>query len=320
MKMIGDEFIQKSRHYSFSYALYSTAWWLGWYITPLHRMCMWGFKHKDTYVKNYLYQKLGEVISSYRVDAGDTKERISEDEYPIWVFWYQGFQFAPPLVRACLENLKRRNAYVNVVDKDNLDDYVAIPSYIKDKVAKGIITFTHYSDIIRVSLLAQYGGIWIDSTCFVAQEIPSSVKQLPLYSSKTINRKPLPLWSNSRWCGWGIGSAYKAYPLFCFLKEMLYRYWEKENMLIDYLLVDALIEIGFETNQDVHRDMDALPENNLQRNRLWMFMNSPFDEGEYKKMTSDTWLFKLSYKTALTEKTSSGEDTYYHKLLKLALD
>lgn len=321
LKMISGEFIMKSAHYSFSYAIYSTAWWLGWYIPSLRSLCMWGFKHKDKWIKSYIYANFGEIIKTYREDKGDRKLRLSEAEYPIWVFWYQGFEYAPPLVKACIENLKRKNVHVNIIDKGNLGNFVQIPSYIDEKVREGVISLTHYSDIVRVSLLAEYGGIWIDSTCFVSREVPSEVKNMAFYSSKTINERPLPLWSNSRWCSWSMGSTYKAYPLFVFLKEMLYHYWaEEDSLIIDYLFLDALIEIGFKENPEIYEDMNSLPENNLQRNVLWGLMNCRFDENEYRKLTSDTWLFKLSYKTSLKEETENGRYTYYKKLLNQELN
>ena len=319
-KMIISDFVLKSYHFSFSYGIFSTAWWLGWYMPPLKRLCIWGFKHKDKYVKSYIYDRFCKIIKDCQTDKGEKAIRLLEDEYPIWVFWYQGFELAPPLVQACLENLRRKNRNVNIVDKNNIEQYITLPLYIKEKVDKGYITYTHYSDIIRVSLLAQYGGIWIDSTCFVTKEIPSKIKQLAFFSSKTLNKSPLPLWSNSRWCGWGMGSSYKAYPLFIFLKNILYQYWSKENSLIDYLLLDALIEIAYNENEIIHTDMNLLPENNLSRNRLWGLMSLPYNQDEYQNLISDTWLFKLSYKTKLRETTSSGQPTYYRKLLNLELN
>ena len=318
--MIANEFVHKARYFSFSYGIYSTAWWLGWYVHPLKRLCMWGFKHKDKYVKNYLFQNYTGPIDLYRKNLGVDMVSVSLDEYPIWVFWFQGFEFAPPLVQACFENLKRKNKNVIAIDKNNLDTYLQLPSYIKQKVVEGKITFTHYSDIIRVSLLAEYGGMWIDATCFTSTEMPKSAKERAFYSSKTVNQNPLPLWSNSRWCGWGQGTCYKHYPLFVFLKDILYTYWKQENLLIDYLLLDAVMEIGIEENQRVHEDMDSLPTNNLQRNNLWLLMNQTFSMDKYKELTNDTWLYKLSYKTQLQEMTESGEETFYKKILNQDLN
>ena len=39
------------------------------------------------------------------------------------------------------------------------------------KKDKGIITRTNYSDLLRLSLLAKHGGMWMDSTFFVTEPI-----------------------------------------------------------------------------------------------------------------------------------------------------
>lgn len=322
--MILREMLVKAHIYSIDYAIYSTAWWIGWYISshiPIFKnLCMWGFIHKDKFIKKYLQTKYYSIISEYKNNTGIQEVYIKSENYPIWVFWYQGITYAPQMVKACFINLKRKNSNIHQIDKNNIESYINIPIYIKEKVDKGIISLTHYSDIIRVSLLAKYGGIWIDSTCFTSKEMPKEYKNMPFYSSKTITNHSLPLWSNSRWCGWGMGSCFKNYPLFCFLRDMLFAYWKRETHLIDYLLLDALIEIGFNNNKLIHTDMKNLPENNLRRNELWFLMNKPFSKKQYEQIISDTWLFKLSYKTVLTDISKNGEKTYYYHLLNQELN
>lgn len=39
-----------------------------------------------------------------------------------------------------------------------------LPNFILKKFENGYISITHLSDIIRVLLLYNYGGLWIDST------------------------------------------------------------------------------------------------------------------------------------------------------------
>lgn len=75
------------------------------------------------------------------------------------------------------------------------------------------------------------------------------------------------------------------------------------------------MEIGFDTNPFIQKDLINLPENNINRNRLWLLMNEPFQQSKYEEITNETWLFKLSYKTKLNETTKHGEETFYTKLL-----
>lgn len=38
---------------------------------------------------------------------------------------------------------------------------------------KGNISNTQFSDILRINLLARYGGYWIDATCLLTQSTPN---------------------------------------------------------------------------------------------------------------------------------------------------
>lgn len=49
----------------------------------------------------------------------------------------------------------------------NYKDYVNMPDYIIRKQQSGEIDLTHFSDILRMMLLAQHGGIWMDSTLLI---------------------------------------------------------------------------------------------------------------------------------------------------------
>ena len=42
-----------------------------------------------------------------------------------------------------------------------------MPDYIIRKQQSGEIDLTHFSDILRMMLLAQHGGIWMDSTLLI---------------------------------------------------------------------------------------------------------------------------------------------------------
>ena len=81
----------------------------------------------------------------------------------IWIFWYQGISNAPFVVRGCIDSWVKENPgwEVVVLDKDNLAEYVvlALPN---EKLAD--ISLTKQSNLVRLQLLSQYGGVWADST------------------------------------------------------------------------------------------------------------------------------------------------------------
>ncbi len=312
MKMILKEFLLKSKYYSLSYAVYSTAWWLGWYIAPLRTWAYWGLKKKTDWMDKYFRKNYSHIIEKYK----NYKERGEVvDDYNIWVFWAQGEDNMPELVRACYKNLCKKNGdRVKLLTMKNVRDYVDIPQYVFRKNSRGIISYTHFSDILRVSLLARYGGIWIDSTCWLSQEIPMDIKSMPFWSCKTDN-VVLPLWSNSRWCGWSIATNKKNQLLFRFIEESLLLHAKVTSCWIDYIFLDYLFYFAYYEFDECKMIMNDLKQNNLKRNDLWILMNNSYDENKYLEIKKDTWIFKLSYKTILNKKTESGDETFYGKLI-----
>ena len=113
-----------------------------------------GWKHGEilNYLQRYAEQTLPEGYSM--------TSKITEDS-PIWVYWHQGFNNAPLIVRKAYSNLLRYAGEHKVIalDKDNVEEYAQLPRYIYDKVHSGEITLTHFSDLLRMSLLSSWGGI-----------------------------------------------------------------------------------------------------------------------------------------------------------------
>lgn len=82
-----------------------------------------------------------------------------------FVLWFQGEYEAPKIVQT---NMKRMRKYLSqyeliVLSDDNISDWININlipnySYMKEKYPAQL------SDLIRLNLLAIYGGIWLDST------------------------------------------------------------------------------------------------------------------------------------------------------------
>ncbi len=91
----------------------------------------------------------------------------------IWMMWLQGLEQAPPLVKQCYASWKALNPDWKIVflDETNFREYVDdLEIILGDNKGAQIQA---RSDIIRISLLAKYGGVWIDATCFCRAPLDS---------------------------------------------------------------------------------------------------------------------------------------------------
>jgi len=79
------------------------------------------------------------------------------------MLWYQGLDGAPLVVKKCVESWIRENPGWDVVvlDAESLKRYVT-PDLPPDKLAR--LDLTKQSNLVRLQLLADFGGVWVDAT------------------------------------------------------------------------------------------------------------------------------------------------------------
>ena len=114
--------------------------------------------------------------------------------YPnkIWFYWSDGLEKAPSIVRTCLKNIKKYvpDMEVVLIDKHNIEKYIKLPNYIWKKYRSGIIREAHFSDIIRVFLLREYGGLWLDCTVFLTGKIPEDMFNTDFFAPSLCDINP----------------------------------------------------------------------------------------------------------------------------------
>ena len=109
-------------------------------------------------------------------------------------------------------------------------------------------------------LLSQYGGIWIDSTCYFIKKMDEDILNFAFFSSK-IEKNKSHFFNEGKWSTYFMAAGEKnCVP--AFLNYMFTSYWKKNDYLCDYFLLDIFMEIGYR-EIDVIRDLvDRVPINN----------------------------------------------------------
>lgn len=129
----------------------------------------------------------------------------------IWVFWYQGIERAPDIVKACIESIKEncKDYDVVILDKDNISNYYIPSQSIQQKLNDGRMSLTHFSDILRMNLLNSYGGRWIDATIFLTGDVFENRQFFTLKG--TFDTKRI---SEGKWTGFFIGGRFRISTIF----------------------------------------------------------------------------------------------------------
>ena len=230
--------------------------------------------------------------------------------------WWQGEDAAPTTVKLCFASIRRhrKSHKFIIITKDNYQEYLDLPEHIISKVNAGYISLTHLSDIIRVNLLATYGGLWIDSTMFVANDLTDEIFATEYYTCKYIKAKWNVRVPKCKWAIWFF-AAHRNNCLFSFVAEMFSEYLKTHNKFLDYFLTDQIIAIAFQTLPEFYNEWDKIPYNNPE----WSCL--PFREGEewnaekFAELISSTTVFKVTYKCQYDKQTIDGKQTFYGHLL-----
>lgn len=269
-------------------------------------------KKKQQAIKNVLLKKYGYLTWIPQFHKAPDKAPQPSD-YPVWVCWWQGAEHMPELVKACYQSLlQHANGHpVHLITKENYAYYVSIPSYIIEKVENGTISITHLSDIIRVCLIYEYGGLWIDSTILVTQPLP--VITTPFFSIKHHVKRQYV--SESHFTGFLLYGE-KNSSLFAFVKAFFFAYCEREDTFIHYLLLDYIISIGYAFIPAITKMIDEVPYNNLDHNTLRSLLkkNKPYTPSFFREV-QDTCFHKLTWKRKYDKYTRKNELTFYGYLV-----
>jgi hypothetical protein len=102
------------------------------------------------------------------IARGEERPVARTDSPPrtIWTLWRQGYERAPPLVRACLESWRRLNPgwRLMALDEQSIRAWVDLDAIIDPK--RTDVTVQKWSAIARLCLLRRYGGAWADATLY----------------------------------------------------------------------------------------------------------------------------------------------------------
>lgn len=228
----------------------------------------------------------------------------------IWIFWWQGEDSMPDIVKKCYNSVQRfcGNKKIVLITKDNIRDYTDISENIYLKLNSGVITFTHFSDILRANLLKNNGGLWMDATMYVTNSLDNIELKELLYrvsqSKDTFNI------SFGRWTGFFMGGP-SGMDIMSFMDRLYQCYWEEYDELIDYFLIDYALDYAWNKNLSEFKSLEDKYKN-IDPNLFDMqkFLNSKYDEMFWNDLTRNTNLFKLSYKKKINEK----DDNVYNHL------
>ena len=192
-------------------------------------------------------------IQSYNIES----PKDFGDKKIIWQYWGQGFddKSLPDAVKICMASVDKYKGEYQIIrlSDETIKEYMDLPDFVWEKRNRGIFSRTHFSDLLRLCLLATYGGVWLDATIFLTQELPIEYTEYDFFMYQRDNdeaHKEFWMQSYAYYWGWNVNYKVRALTSIFFAKknthpihvmrDLLMYYWQKENRLIDYFILQIL--------------------------------------------------------------------------------
>lgn len=274
----------------------------------------------DKQIRSILKGKLAKLYLKKYVKQS-SKIHVAPCDKPkskiIWQYWEQGIENAPDVVRACIRSVEKYKGddYKQIIlDRESIKEYVQIPENIEKLKEKGIIKSAHYSDILRTYLLVEYGGIWIDATVLLTDELPDYIKDAELFVFQNELRLDC---DNLNMASYFISSAPHNVVLeHC--KDIFSRYWNENLFLNNYFMFLHAFTMLTQCNEECRNSFAKIPFfSYIPVQRFQVELLNKYNEQRWKQIKSISPIHKLSYKANVLARHRKMETagTFYEKLV-----
>lgn len=238
-------------------------------------------------------------LKPYAQVVHDVPESLPDHREPrrIFTLWLQGEQQAPPLVRTCLDSIRRHSgAELVVLDGRTVSDWIDLPALVVRKWESGKMKAAHFADICRVELLYQYGGVWMDATDYLDAPLPEWLWEAEFFvyrSGETLSGA----YAGIQNCF--IRAAKDSYLLKVW-REAIHAYWEKEDSPMDYFVHQLLFMLCVRENARCAQLFAAMPQLVQDPTHvLWyQYADQPFDEALLHAICAEALFQKTHYNSA----------------------
>jgi hypothetical protein len=244
----------------------------------------------------------------------EQKEITVETPETIWQFWDNPTgRTTPPIVKASLESVIRfkGNFDCKVLNKATFENYSDLPGYVLDKLNKGYIDYTHFSDLLRLNLLKNHGGIWLDATAYMTDFLPDYIIKEDFFVllADKLSHFPYSFMQNC------FIRAKKGSFLCDAWYEMCIEYWKSEKKISDYFQHQLMFKMLISNQSKARNLFELMPK--ISEDEIHQLVGDnllrKFDANEWERIKKASFFQKTTYKVPPARDYAG---TYFSELSK----
>lgn len=252
------------------------------------------------FVMGYL-QRYADDVRKFNAD----KAIGAEEPERAFSLWLQGEENAPALVKACFRSMRKHlKMELVVLDEKSLFEWISLPSYIVEKWKKGAITHAAFSDICRVELLFQHGGVWLDATDFMTAPIPQFIMDEDFFVFMAGN-KVRGNYAKIQSC---FMRGRKGNPILSVWRKAILHYWKNEDSKINYFWMHFLLRLVVENNEVAKQEFSKMPKIDQDpTHELWeAHAGDVYVKEEFDRICGGSFFQKTNFKDKRLRNVAAG--------------
>jgi len=249
----------------------------------------------DNWIQNYPARKIvgrwvAQNFDDIRASADGVVTVDHQAPERVYTYWHSGFTSAPEIVQACHRSLlKQAQIDVEVLDNMRMSSFVDAPQAIIKKLQNRQAFLT---DLVRMMLLAKYGGTWVDATCFISKPLPKVQDicgESGFFTFRDVGLK-------GRISNWYLAAKPGSYVA-RIMTAALIKYWTEKQRFEQYAFFHDIFECfylldsRFADEVDGALVLDRMPPHDLQK-----IMNRKFDKQRLDALLNSLGIHKLTHK------------------------
>ncbi len=222
----------------------------------------------------------------------------------MWFCWLQGKENMPEIIKACYNSQRQHITGRDCVfiDEYNWREYMCIHDYLVEKYHKGIIPAAMFSDLIRLELLINYGGTWLDATVLCTGGFDPALLDADIFIYRYGKDKGL---SN-----WFITSCTNN-PMLMVIRDVLHQYWKDYNVVLNYYIFHLVFgRLMREYPEMIARMPYADSYGAIALARNW---HRPYKEGAWARVNVNVHFHKLT--SIVNDKVKKDKNNYYNYII-----
>jgi hypothetical protein len=212
----------------------------------------------------------------------------------IWTLWFQGRETAPTIVRKCIESWEACNPgwQVRCLDARDVEQYVPLREHVD--LERQVITHASLSDIVRILLLHEYGGVWVDATLLCNRPLDEWLGEMTgegffAFANPAPDR-PLSSWFLAATPGNGLITRWCARTL---------EYWQDRKRADEYFWFHHLFRSLCETEPAFAASWDRVPKVSAAASHILQALGFDRPASEVvDKIDWDAAVFKLTHRSS----------------------